>query len=211
MDRTRIKICGIRDEEHAQAAAESGADAVGFMFYRESPRFVEPERAREIMDVLPPMVATVGVFVDASVERFCDIEEICPTNFVQLHGREDEQTVRQCGPWLIKAVRYDDETIREQLATWDEIDEVDAILVDGSIGGQGQTLDWNGLRDAMEGIQTPIFLAGGLTPQNVGDAIRIVRPYGVDVSSGVERERGVKDAGLIREFCRAVREADRAL
>lgn len=211
MPRTRIKICGIKDQEHALAAAEAGADAVGFMFYRESPRFVSPEDARAIMDVLPPMVSTVGVFVNASIEKFCDCEEICPTNYVQLHGTEDQEMVRQCGPWLIRAVRYDPATIRADLATWDAIDEVDAILVDGSLGGQGQALDWQGLSEAIQGVRTPIYLAGGLSPENVGEAIRIVRPYGVDVSSGVEKERGVKDAGLIRAFCDAVREADREI
>ena len=211
MQRTRIKICGIKEHDHALAAAEAGADAVGFMFYRESPRFVEPEDARSIMDTLPPMVSTVGVFVNPSIEKFCDCEELCPTNYVQLHGAESQEMVRQCGPWLIRAVRYDAATIKTDLATWDAIDEVDAILVDGSLGGQGVALDWNGLAEAIAGVKTPIFLAGGLTPENVGEAIRVVRPYGVDVSSGVEIERGVKDAGLIRAFCQAVRDADRAV
>ncbi len=202
-------MCGIRDAEHALAAAEAGADAIGFMFYRESPRYIDPQEAREIMDVLPPLVATVGVFVNPSIEKFCDCEELCPTNYVQLHGQEDESMVRQCGPWLIRAIRYDPGTIAAELARWDAVDEVDAILVDGSLGGQGTAFDWKGLAGAVEGVGTPIFLAGGLTPENVGEAIRTVRPYGVDVSSGVERERGVKDAGLIRAFCGAVREADR--
>lgn len=211
MGRTRIKICGIRDAENALVAAEAGADAIGFMFYRESPRHIEPEDAREIMDILPPMVSTVGVFVNPSIEKFCDCEETCPTNYVQLHGQEDEELVRQCGPWLLRAVRYDPATIRTELERWDEIDEVDAILVDGSLGGQGVALDWSGLAEAMQGIKTPIYLAGGLTPENVGEAIRVVRPYGVDVSSGVEKERGVKDPALIRAFCEAVRAADRSL
>jgi phosphoribosylanthranilate isomerase len=211
MGRTRIKICGIRDSENAMVAAQAGADAIGFMFYRESPRHIEPEDAREIMDILPPMISTVGVFVNPSIEKFCDCEETCPTNYVQLHGQEDEELVRQCGPWLLRAVRYDPATIRTELERWDEIDEVDAILVDGSLGGQGVALDWKGLAEAMEGIKTPVYLAGGLTPENVGEAISVVRPYGVDVSSGVEKERGVKDPALIRAFCEAVRAADRAL
>ncbi|MCC6428424.1 MAG: phosphoribosylanthranilate isomerase [Phycisphaerales bacterium] len=208
MPRTRIKICGIKEPEHALLAAESGADAIGFMFYRESPRYIDPEEARAVMDVLPPLVSTVGVFVNPSIEKFCDCEEICPTNYVQLHGQEDETMVRQCGPWLIRAIRYDAGTIRDELARWDAIDEVDAILVDGSLGGQGTTLDWPALAEAIQGLATPVFLAGGLTPDNVAEAIRIVRPYGVDVSSGVEIERGVKDPALIRAFCQAVREAE---
>ncbi|GMV26376.1 MAG: N-(5'-phosphoribosyl)anthranilate isomerase [Phycisphaerae bacterium] len=211
MGRTRIKICGIRDADTALQAADAGADAIGFMFYRESPRYIDPEDARSIMDALPPLVATVGVFVNPSIEKFCDCEEVCPTNYVQLHGQEDEAMVRQCGPWLIRAVRYDPATIRSDLARWDQIDEVDAILVDGSAGGQGVALDWNGLAQAAQGISTPLFLAGGLTPDNVADAIRAVRPYAVDVSSGVESSRGVKDPALIRAFCQAVREADRSI
>lgn len=211
MPRTRIKICGISTTDHALAAAEAGADAIGFMFYRESPRWIDPDDARAIMDTLPPLVATVGVFVNPSIEKFCDCEEACPTNYVQLHGQEDEAMVRQCGPWLIRAVRYDAATIAADLARWDAIDEVDAILVDGSVGGEGVTLDWHGLAAAARPISTPIILAGGLTPENVGEAIRVVRPYGVDVSSGVERSRGQKDPDLIRDFCRAVREADRAI
>lgn len=211
MPRTRIKICGITQSDHALAAAEAGADAIGFMFYRESPRCITPDEARAIMDTLPPMVATVGVFVNPSIEMFCDCEEACPTNYSQLHGQEDEAMVRRCGPWLIRAIRYDAATIAAEMARWDAIDEVDAILVDGSVGGGGVALDWHGLSAAMKGIATPVFLAGGLTPENVGDAIRVVRPYGVDVSSGVERSRGQKDPVLIRAFCRAVREADRGI
>lgn len=208
MPRTRIKICGVRTPEIAAAAVNAGADAVGFMFVRNSARAIEPEVAAEIMWGLPPFVTTVGVFMNASVDTFADIEEVCPTHFAQLHGNEDEKTVRACGP-AIKAVRYDAATIRADLERWDSIDEVDAILVDGGAGGEGQSFDWAGLKKAVEGIATPIVLAGGLTAENVGEAIRAVRPFAVDVSSGVERERGLKDPGLIQAFCEAVRAADR--
>lgn len=207
MPRTRIKICGIRTAEIAQAAVEAGADAVGFMFVRSSPRAIDPDDAAAIMWGLPPMVTTVGVFMNASVDAFADIEERCPTHYAQLHGNEDVPTVRACGP-AIKAVRYDAATIRSELERWDALDEVDAILVDGSAGGEGASFDWPGLKAAMVGVGTPIILAGGLTPENVGHAIRAVRPFAVDVSSGVERERGVKDPALIEAFCKAVRQAD---
>lgn len=208
MSRTRIKICGIRTPEAAAAAVDAGADALGFMFVRSSVRHIEPADAAAIMWGLPPMVTTVGVFMNASVDTFADIEEECPTHLVQLHGNEDESTVRACGP-AIKAVRFDPATIRRDLDRWDAIDEVDAILVDGSTGGEGVTLDWKSLADAAQGIRTPIILAGGLTPDNVAEAIRVVRPFAVDVSSGVERERGVKDPSLIAAFCEAVSDADR--
>jgi len=206
--RTRVKICGVRDEETALAAAGAGADAVGFMFVRSSPRYIEPERAFEVAGVLPPFVATVGVSADLSVDEFAKIEQRCPASCAQLHGNEPEDVVRRCGPGVIKAVRFDAATIAAELAQWDAVEEVDAVLVDGSSGGKGEAFDWAVLRPHIEGVSKPVIVAGGLTPENVGAAIRAARPWGLDVSSGVERERGVKDAGLIRAFCDAVREAD---
>lgn len=208
MARTRIKICGVTTEESALAAAGAGADAVGLVFASGSPRYLDPARAWEIAGVLPPFVSTVGLFVDVDLERFIEIEQICPTTLVQFHGNEPEELVRHCGPNLIKAVRFDAATIGRDLARWEAVDEVDAILVDGSTGGRGTTFDWSLLAPHVERTSKAIILAGGLTPENVGDAIAAVRPFAVDVSSGVERERGVKDPGLIEAFCRAVREAD---
>jgi len=206
--RTRIKICGVRTRDAAVCAADSGADAVGFMFHHASPRFIKPEEAWELLASLPPLVTSVGVFVDSSVDAFCDVEERCPTVMSQLHGREDEETVEQCGPNIIKAVRFDETTIDAELARWSDLAEVSAILVDGSAGGEGRTCDWAALAPRLARASKPIFLAGGLTPDNVGEAIRTVRPYGVDVSSGVESARGVKDPQRIRAFCIAVQRAD---
>lgn len=208
--RTRIKICGIRDEDAALAAADAGADAIGFMFVKTSPRYVEPEAAYAIMSGLPPLIATVGVFADPSVDEFSDVEETCPTIYSQLHGREDLQLVRSCGPDVIKAVRFDEATIAAELARWDGVEEVCAILVDGGSGGTGTVFDWSLLTPHIEKIGKPIILAGGLTPENVARAIREVRPWAVDVSSGVEREKGVKDVALIEAFCEAVHGADSA-
>lgn len=209
MSRTRIKICGIRDEDSAIAAIEAGADALGFVFVRSSARYIDPADAWSLVSALPPFVSSVGVFMNASVDHFCDVEETCPTTLAQLHGSEDEATVKQCGPGIVRGLRFGADTIDADLARWDRVDEVDAILVDGSAGGEGTTLDWERLARAIEPISKRIILAGGLTPANVGDAIRAVRPYAVDVSSGVEREKGVKDPALIEAFCDAVREADR--
>jgi phosphoribosylanthranilate isomerase len=209
--RTRIKICGVKDLETARAAADAGADAVGFVFHRASPRYIEPARAWEIIGGLPPFVSTVGLFVDTPLEKFCDVEEECPTDLSQLHGNESEELVRDCGPNIIKAVRFDADTIGAELNRWDAVDEVAAILIDGSAGGEGKSLDWGLLAVHAEGRggdSKPLILAGGLTPENVGEAIRLVRPWGVDVSSGVERSRGEKDAGLIAAFCDAVQRAD---
>jgi phosphoribosylanthranilate isomerase len=210
MARTRVKICGIRTVEAAHAAVAAGADAIGFVFVRSSPRSMEPEAAWEIIGALPPFTTTVGVFVNASLDTFSDVEERCPTNYAQLQGNEDVPLVRQCGPGVIKAVRFHPDTIDAELSRWDAIEEVDAILIDGSAGGEGSTFDWSALAVRTGAVSKPIILAGGLTPRNVGEAIRAVRPFAVDVSSGVERERGVKDPLLIAEFCRAVQDADRA-
>lgn len=206
--RTRVKICGVRDAQTALAAIDAGADALGFVFHHASPRFIEPADAWEIIRTLPPFVTTVGLTVDLSVDHFRRIETACPTDYTQLHGAESPTIVAECGPRIIKGVRFDPATIKDQLAIWSGVDEVDAILVDGSAGGEGEPLDWDALGEFSPNITKPLMLAGGLTPQNVGDAIGAVRPYAVDVSSGVERERGVKDATLIRDFCDAVRRAD---
>lgn len=209
MPRTRIKICGIRDADAALAAADAGADAIGFMFYKNSSRAITPDEASEIMAVLPPCVSTAGVFVNPMLDDFCDAEETCPTTLVQFHGQESLELVQRCGPNLVKAIRFDDATIANELATWRDIPEVDAVLIDGSAGGEGTAFDWTKLSTFVDDYPKPIFLAGGLTPDNVAEAIRIVRPYAVDVSSGVEKSRGVKDPDLIESFCEAVFEADR--
>ncbi len=208
MARTRIKICGIRDEEAAVAAADAGADAIGFMFVRSSPRFIEPEDAFQLLSSLPPLVSTVGVFADPTLDEFSDVEETCPTIYSQLHGNEDVELVQSCGPDVIKAIRFDKATIADEIARWSEVEEVCALLIDGSSGGAGVAFDWSLLTPHIENVAKPIILAGGLTPENVGRAIREVRPYGVDVSSGVERAKGVKDTALIEAFCDAVRAAD---
>lgn len=209
--RTRIKICGVTTPEAAHGAVAAGADAVGFVFVDDSPRKIDPGVAAGIMGSLPPFVSTVGLFRNPTLDDFLEVEQRCPTTYTQLHGTESEKLVRQCGPLLIKAVHYEIGTIAQQLALWDSVEEVDAILVDGSPGGEGEAFDWATLRDVAGEVRTPLIVAGGLTPENVGEAIRTLRPYGVDVSSGVERERGVKDVALIEAFCAAVREADAAI
>ncbi|MDX9910452.1 MAG: phosphoribosylanthranilate isomerase [Phycisphaerales bacterium] len=209
MGRTRVKICGIRSAEHALAAVDAGADAVGFVFVEDSPRAIEPEDAAEILVALPAFVSSVALFRDPDPDVFAEIESVCPTTHTQLHGDESEALVGACGP-AIKAIRFDGATIAQELVRWAACADVDAMLVDGSAGGAGTTLDWHALRRAVDEAkpEKPVILAGGLTPENVGEAIAIVRPYAVDVSSGVERSRGEKDVGLIAAFCRAVRRAD---
>lgn len=210
MARTRIKICGVRDVETALVAAECGADAVGLVFAPGSRRRVEPEDAWAIASSLPPFVARVGLFVDATAEQCHAIMEQCPCDLVQLHGDESVETARAYGLRAIKALRFDPATIQSEFRTWEDVAEIDALLIDGGSGGQGVSLDWKALADVQHSCVHPIVLAGGLTPENVGEAIAILRPWAVDVSSGVEREPGVKDPALISAFCEAVRQADSA-
>lgn len=211
MARTRIKICGVKDVPTALAAADAGADAVGFVFVEDSPRFIKPSDAAGVMSSLPPFVDSVSLFQNPTLDDFMEAEQACPTTYTQLHGTEPVKLVQQCGPLLFKAVQFEASSIARELERWDRVDEVDAILVDGSPGGEGTAFDWAALARASVAINTPLILAGGLTPENVVEAIQTVRPYAVDVSSGVESSRGVKDVELIRTFCERVREADAVL
>lgn len=201
--RTRIKVCGVRTAEIALAAVDAGADAVGFAFVRASARKIEPHDAWAIISALPPFVGTVAVFVSPSLDMFSDAEEQCPTSMTQFSGSEDVQLVRQCGPGLIKGLRYHPSDLPDDLAKWDAVDEVDAILIDCP-----DDPDWPVLSKTLSAVTKPVIL-GGLSPTNVAAAIREVRPYAVDTSAGVEGERGVKDPALITAFCDAVRDADR--
>lgn len=209
MARTRIKICGIRTYEEALAAGEAGADAVGLNFIRGSSRFVEPAEAWKIVSNLPPLVSSVGIFANASLDTFSDIEEVCPTAYSQLQGTEVETLVSECGPNAIKGIRFD-ENIERELQRWDRLAEVDAILIELPVvvPGPEQLAE---LARQIAAIAKPVFLGGSLTPENVGAVVRAVHPYGVDVTSGVEKEPGVKDVGLIQAFCRAVQQADSAM
>ena len=209
--RTRIKICGVRDPETALIAAECGADSIGLVFVSSSPRCVTIDEAYDIQSVLPAFVTSVGLFVNPKAEPYLQTMVQADLDLGQLHGKEPEPLVREIGPDLIKAVRYSRETIEADLRKWSRIDELDAVLVDGGDGGTGEKADWAHLAEVIDACDHPVILAGGLTPENVGEAIRTVRPYAVDVSSGVESEPGVKDPAKIAAFCRAVRDADHAL
>jgi len=206
--RTRIKICGVRDAETALIAAECGADSIGLVFVSSSPRCVTVDEAWEIQGVLPAFITSVGLFMNPKPDHYLKTMIEADLDLGQLHGKEPEPLVREIGPDLIKAIRYSRETIEADLRKWSNIDELDAVLVDGGAGGTGEKADWEHLATVIDVCDHPVILAGGLTPENVGEAIRLVRPYAVDVSSGVESSPGVKDPGKIAAFCRAVREAD---
>jgi phosphoribosylanthranilate isomerase len=207
MSRTRVKICGIREGAHARIAAEEGADAIGLVFYRPSPRFVEIEAAARIARSLPPFVAAVGLFVDASEDEIRAVLERVPLDLLQFHGDEPPEFCERFGRPYVRAVRMEEGT--DLLEYADRFSRAKALLLDahlpGTPGGTGLTFDWKAIP---AGFPMPVILSGGLDATNVARAVREVRPWAVDVSSGVESARGRKDPRKIVEFIRSVRRED---
>ena len=206
MSMTRIKICGLTRAQDVDAAVEAGADAVGLVFYPESARFVSLAQATELARRVPPFVTIVGLFVNASPETVRATLAALPIHLLQFHGDEDDAFCRQFGRPFLKAVRVRPEIdMPRQLAAFPS---AQAILLDAFVegyGGGGKTFDWTLVPDV---LPKPVVLSGGLDAENVGDAIRRVRPLAVDVSSDVESGKGIKDVAKIRAFVKAVRHAD---
>ena len=201
----RIKICGITNLEDARLAADLGAQALGFNFYPLSPRKVDPEAARAIIAQLPPLVLSVGVFVDEDAGVVRDLAARVGLDWVQLHGQESPEYCRSLGRRVIKAFRIKDAASLSFLAVYQGAAQ--ALLLDtyrtGQVGGTGETFDWQLARRAHE--YGRIILAGGLTPENVAQAIRVAQPQAVDVAIGVEAAPGKKDPEKLRNFIAAVR------
>ncbi len=210
---TRVKICGVTRADDARLAVEMGAAAVGFNFYPPSPRYIAPRDAAEIIRKLPPLVATVGILADETdAAHVAGVAREAGVTVIQLHGPRfpaDDAQEELRGFRLIRAVAVRDSFRPEELASL----KADAFLMDAYdpklIGGTGKSFDWNLAREAKR--YGTIILAGGLTPENVGEAIRQVRPFAVDVASGVESAPGKKDPVKLRAFFLAVEEADRNL
>lgn len=209
----RIKVCGITRLQDALHAIEAGVDALGFIFHGQSPRYIDPEEARLIIDSLPPFISTVGVFVDKKRSEAEEIIDYCGLEYVQLHGMESpkycERLLRVASPChLIKAFRVGPRTTAEEFAPY--VPYVKAFLLDTYdrelAGGTGRSFDWSII--AGLGLARPFILAGGLNPDNVANAVRAAGPSFLDVNSGVEERPGVKDHHLISEFVRAVRQAE---
>ena len=210
MSPTRIKICGITRPEDALSAIHNGADAVGLVFYAKSKRAVSIEQAREIASVVPPFVTLVSLFVDAPTATVEDVLAQLPVGLIQFHGEESAAFCASFDrPW-IKALRVRDGM--DVAAAAAAYADGSGILLDawqkGVPGGTGKTFDW---RLAWQEKSLPMVLAGGLTPDNVGDAVAQVRPWAVDVSGGVESAPGIKDSEKIKRFIAAVRAADQQL
>jgi phosphoribosylanthranilate isomerase len=207
--RTRIKICGLRTAEMVDAAAEAGADAVGFVFYAKSVRAIGIDAAQALAERLPPFVAPVGLFVNAAPSEIEAALRAIPNLLLQFHGDESPGDCERWGRPYVRAVPMTRDT--RLLDFGARFPRAQALLLDAPVdgyGGGGKVFDWS-LLAPNEHFR--LVLSGGLNAANVGDGIRQLRPWAVDVSSGVESERGIKSPDLIRAFCAAVRAADASL
>ena len=201
---TRIKICGITNVEDGFAAAEAGADMIGLMFYERSPRHISFATAAEVSRALSPFIVKVGVFVNPDEDTVMRAINDCGVTLLQFHGEETPGFCTQFGVMSMKAFRIKDAASLEALPNY----PTDAWLLDAyspdAHGGTGAKFNWE-LAIEAKNLGRPIFLAGGLTPENVGDAVQTVQPFGVDVSSGVESAPGKKNHAKVRAFIQAVR------
>ena len=204
---TRVKICGITRLQDALQACNAGADAIGLVFYEKSPRNIESSKAAQISRALPAFVTSVALFMNENENTIRQILDEVPIDCLQFHGDEDAEFCRQFNRPYIKAIAMDGETELRQKVS--EYHDARGVLLDshasGQAGGTGKTFDWNVIP---QDLDVPLILAGGLSVENVAEAVRIVRPYAVDVSSGVEREKGLKDAGLVTAFIHEVKDVE---
>jgi phosphoribosylanthranilate isomerase len=204
--RTRIKICGLTREEDVVAAVDAGADAIGLVFYAGSPRCVDVAQARRLAALLPPFVTPVGLFVNAAPEAIARAVEAVPQLVLQFHGDETAATCEAAGRPYLRAARMRAGFDLLDFST--EFANAQAILLDAHVegyGGGGKVFDWSLIPSH---VPRPVVLSGGLHARNVAEGLLQVRPWAVDVSSGVESAKGIKDASAMRLFCQAVRDAD---
>lgn len=218
--RTRIKICGLTRVEDVQAAVAAGADAIGFVFYPKSPRYVTAEQAAELIRAVPPFITCTGLFVNASPEEVAATVKVAPISLIQLHG---DETVEQsaaiaaaAGRQFMRVFRVKPDTLPSDLLEYEQQCRAasplfTSLLLDTYVdayGGAGKGFDWSLIP---KDLAPRVVLSGGLSVQNATEAVLRVRPYAVDVSSGIEREKGVKDGGMMRAFTAAVRAGDARL
>lgn len=205
--RTRVKICGITRTVDALASVEAGADALGFVFYDKSPRYIDVPEAKKIFNKISPFINKVALFVNPSYDYVIDAINELSIDVLQFHGNEDEAFCSSFNVPYLKAVRIQPSTDLNSIAN--EYSSASGLLIDAfdssQYGGTGQTFDWSLLQ---QGCSLPIILAGGLNQQNVYDAIKQTSPYAVDVSSGVEKSKGVKDNSSIQKFMQEVKRAN---
>jgi phosphoribosylanthranilate isomerase len=204
---TRIKICGITREQDVHAAANNGADALGFVFYKKSPRHVTIEQAIKLIRAVPPFVSVVGLFVNPTVDEVREVLRYVPLEVLQFHGEEELSLCTQFNRPYLKAIRVTSKTNLLQCAA--RYADAQGLLldafVDGTHGGTGASFDWSLITKP---LPLPLILSGGLHPGNVAAAIRLVRPDAVDVSTGVEAAKGIKDAAKVAAFIKEVKSVD---
>jgi len=207
LNRTRIKFCGITRDKDAQAGVELGADALGFVLVPASRRYVAPERAAAIRRRLPPFVSAVALFQDADASFVQEAVDALRPELLQFHGDEDAEFCASFGLPYLKAVAMGEK--QSLAAQARRFRDAAGLLLDsharGGLGGRGEAFDWS----RVTAVKAPLVLAGGLTPANVGGAVRQLRPYAVDVSSGIETKPGIKDHDKMQAFIEAVRRADK--
>tara|TARA_B110000008_G_scaffold100713_1_gene103438 strand:+ start:1094 stop:1717 length:624 start_codon:yes stop_codon:yes gene_type:complete len=203
---TKVKFCGITNLQDAISAAELGADALGFVFYPKSPRFISPKNAKEIIKKLPPFISMVGLFVNQSKSEVEEVIKGCPLNLLQFHGDENESFCKQYNLPYIKAISMKSDV--DLLECIQEYNSAKALLLDTfskvARGGSGEVFDWKMIPP---NTLKPIIVAGGLTPDNVQTLLEVISPYGVDVSSGIEINKGLKDYKLMKKFILGVTNA----
>ncbi|MEN8188986.1 MAG: phosphoribosylanthranilate isomerase [Thermodesulfobacteriota bacterium] len=211
--RTRVKLCGITSTRDALEGVRVGVDALGFIFVEKSPRCISPDKAREIISLLPPFVDCVGVFVDRNLKEVEEIVEYCGLSYAQLHGSEEpkfcERLARFSAPCqVVKAFRVGPHSTADDFTPYNDVAK--GFLLDtyssGIAGGTGKTFDWQLVKKL--GLQRPLILAGGLDESNVAEAIETLHPFGVDINSGVESGPGKKDHGKLNRLMEKVRSAD---
>lgn len=210
MSYTRVKVCGITRTEDALHAAAEGVDAIGLVFYPKSPRFISASQAANICRHLPAFVTSVALFKDADAETVQQVLEQVPVDLLQFHGSESADFCRQFDRPYIKALGMAGESVVPKRV--DAYHDARGLLLDGhapgAAGGSGESFEWSLIP---ADVDYPLILAGGLDAANVAEAIRVVRPYAVDVSSGVESGKGIKDATLVTAFMNSVRQANREI
>lgn len=206
--RTRIKICGMTNREEVAHAVAEGVDALGFIFVKKSPRYIDPKDARDIISTIPPFIDAVGVFLDDDPDVVNEIVQYCGLSVVQLHGNETPDYCSRFHTRILKAFQVSREMTSKDLLPYEDV--VSGFLLDtfhkDMAGGTGQTFDWS-LLENFE-LHKPVILAGGLTADNVGEAIHKVQPFAVDVNSGIESGPGRKDPVLISRLVLEVAKAD---
>lgn len=205
---TKVKICGITNPDDAFMSAACGADFLGFVFYKGSQRFITPQIAKKIIETLPPSVLKVGVFVNEEASCVREIAKVCSLDFLQFHGDESQAYINAFKAFrIIKAFRVKDSSFLTELESFDpELFLFDTFKKE-AFGGTGQTFDWH-LLESLKELKKHFIVSGGLTPENVTGLIERIQPFGVDVSSGVEKSPGKKNCELVKKFIEIVKDRE---